>query len=157
MTQDKHYLTAEGLQKLREELSYLEDHKRKEISQRLEEAIAMGDLSENAAYDEAKQAREELERRILEIKEILKNYELIDTKNTQRDKISIGAKVIAEGPNGKEKEFTIVGKNEVDPLVGKISNESPLGQAFLGKSIGEKVRVVIPRGEIENKKKKIFY
>lgn len=157
MDKEKHYLTLEGLEKLKKELDYLENQKRKEISNRLEEAIAMGDLSENAAYDEAKQAKEELERRILEIKEILKNYEIINTDNTQKDLVNIGATIIVEGPNNKDKEFTIVGRNEVDPFAGKISNESPLGQAFLGKKIGDKVKVITPKGEIEYKIKKISY
>jgi len=154
---DKTYLTAEGLQKLRDELVYLEGEKRKEVAQKLEEALAMGDLSENAAYDEAKDALERLERRIAELKVIIKNAEIIQTDGDVSE-VKIGATIAVEKEETKEeKTFTIVGRNEVAPLEGRISNESPLGQAFLGKKKGVTVTVKTPKGDVLYKIKKISF
>lgn len=153
----KSYLTQEGFDKLKEELQFLKTDKRKDVAQRLSEAIEMGDLSENAAYDEAKDASAKLEQRIAELEVVLKNAEIISTEGGDTSTVKIGATIVVKDPSGKDKTFTIVGKNEVDIALGKISNESPIGNAFLGRKVKEKITVKTPRGEVEYKIKSISY
>ena len=140
------YLTQDGLRRLQEELHELKSVKRKEASERIELAKAMGDLSENAEYHEAKEAQALIEGRIFELEEILKNYVLIDEKEEGSSKVRVGSTVTVL-VNGKEKSFQIVGSNEADPLAGRISNESPIGQALLGEKAGESITVKTPVGE----------
>lgn len=136
----KHYLTPKGLEKLKKELVYSKNIKRKEIAQRLKKAISFGDLSENAAYAEAKDAQAFLEGKILELRKIIGSAEII--KKEKSDKVKIGSmvKVMLED---EEFNFEIVGQPEADPLNNKISYKSPLGSALFGQKKGKEVKVNI--------------
>lgn len=140
-----HYLTPQGLAQLQQELEELKLVKRPQTIKRIEEAKAMGDLYENAEYDDAKEAQAMVEARIYEIDEILKSYQLIDDAAGAK-KVRVGSTVRLD-VQGKERTYTIVGSNEADPLAGKISNESPIGRALLGIAPGESVKVQTPGGE----------
>jgi len=137
-------ITPEGYDKLKSDLDYLTTTKRKEISERIERAKDLGDLSENAEYSEAKDAQALNEGRIIELSNTLKNVTVVKTSNSKKE-ISLGSTVTVKS-NGGQKQYTIVSFNEADPLEGKISNESPLGMAFLNKRKGDQVEVVTPRG-----------
>jgi transcription elongation factor GreA len=139
------YLTQVGLDKIREELHDLKTKKRKEIAWRIQEAKELGDLSENAEYSEAKNAQAFIEGRIAELEQILKSTVIID-ETTPRDTVSIGTTIAVEFDDARKQTFTIVGSNEADPALGKISNESPLGKAFLGHKVGEVVTLAVPKG-----------
>lgn len=143
MAEEKQYLTKEGYKKLLKELEDLKK-KRKEIAKKLEEAIALGDLSENADYHKLKDEQALNESKIREINEILGKMEIIKTKKT--GKIEIGSRFKVKDEKGITKEFTILGKKESDPIKGIISNESPLGKVFLGKKEGESVEFLQPNG-----------
>ena len=143
----EHIISKEGYEKLKKELEYLTTVKRREIAERIQRAKDMGDLSENAEYHEAKEAQHFNEGRIVEIKALLKNSTVVENESI-KDRVSMGSKVTAI-VNGQERVYTIVSFNEVDPMAGKISNESPLGQVFLDKKKGEKVTVNTPKGEME--------
>lgn len=148
----KNILTYEGLQKLEEELQDLRVFKRHEIAQKIKEAREQGDLSENAEYDAAKDEQRDIEARIEEIEAILKNAEVVVEDEVDIDKISVGCKVrILDTEFDEELEYKIVGSTEANSLKGKISNESPLGRALLGKTIGDIVRVEAPVGELSYK------
>jgi len=127
-------ITQEGYDKLQDELNYLSLIKRREIAERIERAKDLGDLSENAEYSEAKDAQALNEGRILEITNILKNVTVVNNEGGHED-VTMGSCVTVKC-DGKEKKYTIVSFNEADPINGKISNESPLGVAFLGKRRG---------------------
>jgi transcription elongation factor GreA len=139
-------ISKDGYEKLKKELAEAQN-KRKEIAERIERAKEMGDLSENAEYSEAKEAQAFNEGRIAELKNLIKNVTVVEN-GASDGSISMGSKVTAK-VNGEVKEYTIVSFNEVDPLAGKISNESPLGVAMTGKKIGDKVWVSTPRGDSE--------
>lgn len=128
---------------MKSELHELKTVKRRELANRIEEAKALGDLSENAEYHEAKDALGFVEGRILEIEDLLKNAVIFEAQ--QGGNARIGSTVSVR-VNGKEKDYTIVGSNEADPVAGKISNESPIGAALLGTSKGQKVTVQTPAG-----------
>ncbi|MFA5420589.1 MAG: transcription elongation factor GreA [Patescibacteria group bacterium] len=147
---DNKIITQEGYDKLRSELDLLTTVKRREIAERIEKAKELGDLSENAEYSEAKDAQALNEGRILELMDTIKNVEVFNDSSKERGKVGIGSTVKVLF-NGKEKEFTIVSFNEADPIGGKISNESPLGTAFLGKKKNDVFTVITPRGEVEYK------
>lgn len=140
------YLTPEGLEKLKKELDYLKNVKRKEIAERIKHTAAFGDLKENAAYDEAKEAQGFLERRISELREIISTAKLIEKNNT--GEIQIGSTVLLESNNKKE-EFQIVDPDEADIANNKISYQSPLGKIILGKTKGSKVTLKTLSGKIE--------
>jgi len=142
------YLTYNGLEKLKKELDYLENVKRREVAEKLRHAASFGDLSENAAYDEAKDAQGFVEGRILELKGIISSAKLIEKSNTKE--VQIGSVVLLCSDNKKE-EFQIVGPEEADVFNGKISYQSPLGEALLGKAKGSKVSIRIPNGKAEYK------
>ncbi|MDX9778950.1 MAG: transcription elongation factor GreA [Patescibacteria group bacterium] len=146
-------ITQDGYNKLAAELNNLSTLKRREIAERIERAKELGDLSENAEYSEAKDAQALNEGRILELTNTLKNVTIVDAGGAKGE-VAMGSSVTVSC-NGKDKEYTIVSFNEADPLNGKISNESPLGLAFLGKKKGETVMVETPRGTVEYKIKKI--
>ncbi len=146
-------ISKEGYKKMKAELDHLINVKRKEIAQRIENAKELGDLSENAEYHEAKDAQAFNEGRIAELTAILKNVEIVENGGSKKE-VSMGSTITVKNGNG-EKQYTIVSFNEVDPATGKISNESPLGMAFLGKKKGDKVIVNTPKGEIEYKITKI--
>ncbi len=138
------YLSEEALEKLRQELLNLKTQKRQEIAARLEHAKSLGDLSENAEYQEAKEEQTLMEQRIAELEERLREA-VVMAKPVQNDRVSIGSTVRIK-TDGRETVYMIVGSEEADPAAGKISNESPLGKAFLGKKAGEKVEVKTPGG-----------
>ncbi len=139
------YLTQEGLEKLNEEQRVLKEEKIPDIAARIDDARQLGDLSENAEYHGAKDEMAWAQTRFLQIEAILRNAQIIK-KTSQNDTVSVGSSIIVEWDTDREKTFTIVGPTEADPKQGKISNESPLGQAFLGKSVGETVEVEVPGG-----------
>lgn len=147
----KTFVTKEGLEKIKKELQELKTIKRQEISRRIQEAKELGDLSENAEYAEAKEARALNEKRIAEIEIILRDAETISIQPSMSDTVQIGSTIVIRNGDKKEKVFTIVGSNEANPVEGKISNESPLGTAFLGRKPGEEVDIKIPNGEIKYK------
>ena len=148
----KNILTYEGLKKLEDELQDLKVVKRREIAQKIKEAREQGDLSENAEYDAAKDEQRDIEARIEEIEAILKNAEVVVEEEVDLDKINIGCKVkILDIEYNEELEYKIVGSTEANSLKGKISNESPLGHALLGASVGDEVVVGAPAGEISYK------
>lgn len=145
MTERQTFITSEGLEKLTEELKNLKTVKRREIAQRIQEAKELGDLSENAEYVEAKNEQAFVEGRISELEAIVKNAAIIKSeKNSEMVRVGSQVKVKADG---KTHSYSIVGSNEADPKNGRISNESPLGQAFLGKRIGDSVEVQVPSGK----------
>lgn len=140
----KHLLTKDGLLKVKKELEVLTNQKRKEVIERIQEAVAHGDLSENADYAQAKEEQAFIEGRIQELEDIVKNAEIIQA-NGNRHMVSIGATVKVK-VNGQEKAYTIVGSNEANPAEGRISNESLVGQKLLGAKLGDKVEIKTPAG-----------
>lgn len=143
----KYLLTKEGLIKLNEELKFLINDKRKEVIERIREAAAHGDLSENADYAQAREEQSFIEGRIQEIEDVIKNAEIITTSN-HGSTVNIGSTVHIKA-NGQDKKYTIVGSNEANPKEGKISNESLVGKALLGKKVAEKFKVTTPAGEMD--------
>ncbi len=145
MTNTDLYITKEGLKKLKDELAELVDVRRPEIAQKIKEAREMGDISENAAYDEAKREQSFTEGKITELEDIIKTSKV--ASGVEIGSITVGSKVRVH-IDGDEEEFHIVGAPEADPLEKKISHESPLGAALLGKKIGDKVEVDAPIGKL---------
>lgn len=154
--QGKNYLTQEGLEKLKAELEVLKNEKRKEIVQKIKEAKEQGDLSENAEYSDAKDEQAFVEGRIVELENLVRNAIIIsESKNGgARDEVAMGIAFVTEY-DGKSQQFILVGPTEVKPSEGKISYESPLGRAFLGKKVGESVEAETPRGLVHYKIKEI--
>lgn len=150
MAEKKRILTYTGLKALEEELENLKVVKRKEVAAKIKEAREQGDLSENAEYDAAKDEQRDIEARIEEIEKILKNVEVVDEEEVDLDKINIGCTVTLYDKEFEEEvEYKIVGSTEANSLTGKISNESPLGKALLGKAVGEDVEVEAQAGVME--------
>lgn len=143
--QDAIYLTKEGLEKLKKELAELRDVKVPEVAKRIQVARDNGDISENAEYDAAKHEQAVIEGKIKELEDILKNA--VVTEEKKSDKVSVGSKVKLH-IDGQDVEFHIVGPVEADPMNKKISHESPMGSALLGKKVGEKIDVEAPMGKI---------
>jgi transcription elongation factor GreA len=140
------YLTREGYDKLQEELEYLRTVKRREVAERLHEAMEGGELIEDAEYEAAKNEQAFVEGRIHELETILANARVIDPSLSRSEIVQVGAKVtIQEGSNEPE-TYTIVGPAEANPREGRISNESPLGKALLDHRVGDEVRVDAPDG-----------
>ena len=139
------YLTPEGRQKAEEELHYLKTEKRALIAQRIETAKELGDLSENAEYAEAKDEQAFAEARILELSNLLKYAEVVTGRPEVSDVVRVGSVVTIESEAG-QRTYTVVGFNEANPMDGKISNESPLGQALLGGRVGETISFQTPNG-----------
>ncbi len=144
-----YYLTPERLEELKKELDVLKNEKRADVSERLKRAKEFGDLSENSEYTEAREEQSTVETRIIEIEEMLKQVSLIK-KMAGGANVHIGSTVTVE-KDGKEKTYMIVGSEESKPEENKISNESPLGLAFLGKKVGDSISVTIPSGEASYK------
>ena len=145
-------VTKEGLKKLKEELDLLKTVRRKEVAQRLKEAISYGDLSENSEYEEAKNEQAFVEGRILELEEKIKSAKIITEKKSAGGKeVTIGSTVtVVNKTDGDEPEtYTIVGATEADPFDHKISNESPIGKSLLGKRKGDSTKVNTPSGTIQ--------
>ena len=143
----KYLLTPEGLTKLNEELKHLINDKRKEVIERIREAAAHGDLSENADYAQAREEQSFIEGRIQEIEDIIKNAEIIHA-SSHGSSVNIGSTARVKIGNA-EKSYTIVGSNEANPKEGKISNESLVGKALLGRKVHEKFSVTTPAGDME--------
>ncbi len=146
--------TKTGLEKLKKELSYLEKEKRKEVADKLKFAASFGDLSENSAYDDAKNEQNILETRISKLRETIKDAKIIEGKEGE-DFVQVGSRLEVE-INGGKKELEIVGGAEADPVNGKISCDSPLGKAFLNKKSGDTCTVKTPAGEKKFKILKII-
>ena len=145
-------LTEKGLQELERELEYLKTEGRKDIAEKIKVALSFGDLSENSEYDEAKSEQGKLEARIIEIEYMLKNVKIIDEENINTDKVFVGSKVTIKDLETKEKlTYQIVGFAQADPDNGRISDESPVGRALLGKKTGETVNVEVPVGVLSFK------
>lgn len=156
MADKKTILTYAGLKKLEDELENLKVVKRKEVAGKIKEAREQGDLSENAEYDAAKDEQRDIEARIDEIEKILKNAEVVVEDEVDFDNINIGCTVLLYDVEFEEEiEFKIVGSTEANSLEGKISNESPVGKALIGKSVNDVVEVETQAGVIEYKVLKI--
>ena len=152
MTAKKNILTSEGLKKLEDELEDLIVVKRKEVAQKIKEAREQGDLSENAEYDAAKDEQRDIEARIEEIEKILKNAEIVDEDEVDLGTINIGCQVrILDCEFDEELTYKIVGSTEANSLKGKISNESPVGKALIGKKVGDMVSVETQVGVVSYK------
>ncbi|WP_146035920.1 transcription elongation factor GreA [Salipaludibacillus keqinensis] len=149
MTEEKHYMTLEGKEKLTKELEYLKTEKRKEVVERIKVARSFGDLSENSEYDSAKEEQAFVEGRIQQIEGMIRNSEIIE-EDSDSSVVSLGKTVtFKELPDGDEEVYTIVGRAEADPIEGKISNDSPMAQSLFGKGIGEQVVVSTPGGDMK--------
>ena len=141
-------VSSEGLKKLQEELEFLKTTKRKEVAEAIKVARGFGDLSENSEYDEAKNEQGLVEARIAEIEAMLKNVKVIDESNIATDRVSVGNRVkVYDETFEEEIEYTIVGSSEANPMEFKISDESPIGKALIGATIGEVVKAETPGGE----------
>ncbi len=148
----KNILTYTGLKQLEDELQELKVVRRQEVAEKLKDARAQGDLSENAEYDAAKDEQRDIEARIEELENILKNAEVVDESEVDANKINIGCSVtLFDFEFDEEVTFSIVGSTEANSLKNKISNESPLGAALIGKSVGDVIKVESPSGETEYK------
>jgi transcription elongation factor GreA len=144
-------ITAEGAAKLREELIVLKGRDRDAIAKRLRAAIQQGDLSENADYHKAKEDQSFLEGRIMELEYLLKNATIVEAQEGKYETVEIGAKVTVQEQDFPPETYHIVGLKEADPRNGRISNESPIGSALMGKREGELVTVATPGGEVKLK------
>ena len=143
----KYVMTYEGVKKLEDELEFLKTVKRKEITEKIKVALGYGDLSENSEYDEAKNDQAFTEGRIIQLENMLKNAVVVDENEIPKDKVSVGSIVkVMDYEFDEEVEYTIVGSAEADPMNFKISNESPVGSALIGKKVGDVVEVAVPSG-----------
>ena len=150
-------LTLEGLKKLEEELDYLKGEKRKEIAEKIKIARSYGDLSENSEYDDAKNEQAILEARIVTVEATLKNAVLIDEEDISNEHVHVGSSVkLLNLRTDSEVTYKIVGSNEANPSQGKISDESPVGLALIGHSVGDAVEVEVPVGTVGFKILEIF-
>ena len=142
----KQHVTKERLEEFKAELEQLKNVKRNEVAQRLKQAKEYGDLSENSEYAEAREEQASVETRIAELEDLLKNMEIV-TKTKGSDTVRVGSTITVKKA-GKEMAYSIVGSYDADPLAGKVSDESPLGKAFIGKKVGDKVNVEAPAGKV---------
>lgn len=140
------YLTAEGKARLEQELAFLKTEKMQQIADEMGRAIAEGDLRENAGYDEARRAMWQNNSRIAELEDILSRVQIVESGNGVPTEVQLGVTVELETPSGQRMSVTMVGSHEADVFSGKISNESPLGQALMGKKVGDEVQVKSPKG-----------
>jgi transcription elongation factor GreA len=141
-------LTPDGLEKLKAEIEYLSTQKRREVAERIKEAREFGDISENAEYDDAKNEQALLEQRIATLEDKLRSASVIDASELSADVVRVGSLVhVSDAGSGKSATYTIVGSTEANPSENKLSNESPVGQALMGKRKGEAVTVQLPNGK----------
>ncbi len=153
---EKNAFTVEGLKRLQDELADRKTVKAAEISERLKEARAQGDLSENSEYDDAKEAQAKNETRIIELEDMLKNARVIDDDEISKTKVSLGSILVLRDEETKEEaEYSLVNPNEGDIFMNRISSESPVGQAIIGKKKGQIVEVTTPVGTLKYKIVKI--
>ena len=145
-------LTAEGYEKLKQEIEYLQNEKRREVAERIRIAREFGDIAENSEYDDAKNEQAMLEHRIATLEERLLAARVIDTGEVSKDVVSIGSHVrLRDMQANKTFEYHIVGSAEANPAENKLSNESPVGKAIMGRKKGEIVEVAAPRGSLKYK------
>ncbi|MBU7007845.1 transcription elongation factor GreA [Phosphitispora fastidiosa] len=150
MSEKEVILTLEGLKKLEEELEHHKSVKRRVVAERIKEAIGFGDISENSEYEDAKNEQAMIEGRILTLEKMLRNAKVIDEGDIHTDVVSVGSTVVIKDLEvGDEIDYTIVGSAEADPANNKISNESPVGKAILGKKNGSIVEVSVPAGKLQ--------
>ncbi len=150
MDEKETILTPEGLRKLEEELEFLKSVKRKEIAERIKQAKEFGDISENSEYEDAKNEQAFTEGRILMVEGMLRNAKVINNHDVRSDVVTVGSTVrLMDESAGEELTYTIVGSPEADPLHDRISNESPVGRALLGKRKGQSVTVEVPAGKMK--------
>jgi transcription elongation factor GreA len=149
MSEKEVLLTPNGLHKLEEELEFLKTVKRREVADRIKTAISYGDISENSEYEDAKNEQAFIEGRIITLEKMLRNARIIQEGDVSSNQISIGSTVrLRDTEFAEELEYTIVGSAEADPIENKISNESPVGRALLGKTAGSYIDVQVPAGTI---------
>ncbi len=148
------YMTEEKIEKLKAELKNLKEEKIPGLAKRIDDARQMGDLSENAEYHAAREDMAWAQTRVKELQYLIDNAEIITEKNNKSGLVEVGSHIVVS-VNGKKKEYTIVGAQEANPLEGRISNESPLGNAFLGAKKGQKIMVTLPAGPQEFKIEKV--
>jgi len=148
MAQKEVFLTPEGLEKLKEELNHLETVRRPQIAEQIHRAKELGGTVDNAEYDDAKNEQAFVEGRILTLENMIKNAAIIEEEKRPSKFIKLGSKVKVKGQDGQDEHYTIVGSAEASPAEGRISNESPVGSALLGRKVGEKVKVETPAGTI---------
>jgi transcription elongation factor GreA len=145
-------LTPEGLENLKKEIAYLTTEKRREVAERIKHAREFGDISENSEYDDAKNEQAMLEQRIIQLEERLSRARLIESEDAPKGVVAVGTRVRLRDLDAKETiEYVIVGSAEANPREQKLSNESPVGKAILGKKKGETVEVAAPRGSLKYK------
>jgi transcription elongation factor GreA len=152
---DQPYLTAEGAAKLKEELDHLRSVERTALARRLRDAVSQGDLSENADYHKAKEDQGFLEGRIQELEYLLKNAIIVETHTGKRETVDIGASVTVQEEDYDPEVYWLVGAKEADSLNRRISNESPVGRALMGKRVGDVVTIETPGGQMQMKILKI--
>lgn len=152
MSDKEIFLTYEGLRKLEDELEQLKGEKRREIAERIKQALAFGDISENSEYDEAKNDQAKNELRIIQLENMLKRATVIDEDEIDTESVRLGTRVkVYDMEFDEEIDYYIVGSTEADPLEQKISNDSPVGRALLGKKPGDIVNVQVPDGTVQLK------
>ena len=143
-------LTLDGLNKLEKELDFLRTVRRREVAERIKQALEFGDISENSEYEDAKNEQGFIESRILQIENILRNARILDEDDTNTDTVRLGSRVFLKDlENGEEVEYQIVGSAEADPEHARISDESPVGRALLGQKIGSTVTISVPMGSVK--------
>ena len=141
-------LTPEGLEKLKQEIEYLSNEKRREVAERIKEAREFGDISENSEYDDAKNEQAMLEARIATLEDKLRSASVINPSELSPDLVRVGSVVhVKDGGSGKALTYTIVGSTEADPSANKLSNESPVGKALVGRKKGDTAKVTLPNGK----------
>jgi transcription elongation factor GreA len=140
-------LTPEGLEKLKQEIEYLSTDKRREVAERIKEAREFGDISENSEYDDAKNEQAMLEARIATLEDKLRSASVINASELSADVVRVGSQVHITDDNGKKATYTIVGSTEADPSSNKLSNESPVGKALVGRKKGDTAKVTLPNGK----------
>jgi transcription elongation factor GreA len=140
-------LTPEGLDKLKREIEYLSNEKRREVAERIKEAREFGDISENSEYDDAKNEQAMLEARIATLEDKLRSASVIDASELDNNVVRVGSVVNVKDDAGKSLKYTIVGSTEADPSQNRLSNESPVGKALLGRKNGDSVKVQLPNGK----------
>ncbi|RKQ93771.1 transcription elongation factor GreA [Solirubrobacter pauli] len=140
-------LTPEGLENLKKEIEFLSTTKRREVAERIKEAREFGDISENSEYDDAKNEQAMLEARIMTLEDKLRSASVIDAKELSADVVRVGSQVQVTDDKSKKLTYVIVGSTEANPSENKLSNESPVGKALVGRKQGDKVKVTLPSGK----------
>ncbi|SDF17491.1 transcription elongation factor GreA [Sporolituus thermophilus] len=152
MAEKQTILTVDGLKKIEQKLEHLKSVRRREVAERIKQAIEFGDISENSEYEDAKNEQAFIEGEILTLEKMLRNAKVIDEGEISTDTVTLGSTVVLKDLEfGDELEYTLVGSAEADPMEFKISNESPVGQAIMGQKVGSVVEVNVPAGILKYK------